>query len=62
MTGEKEYRYRQGAHGEHCIDYGHYEWIRVDTIGRAATEQDAHQMVAELNTVMKGTNAKLRSR
>lgn len=59
MTG-KEYRYREGVHGEHCIDYGTYEWKLIDTIGRAATKQDACQMVAELNTVMDGTNAKLR--
>ena len=60
MEGKKEYRYREGVHGEHCIDYGRFVWSRVDTIGRAATKQDAECMVAELNTVMDGTSAKLR--
>ena len=53
--GKKEYRYREGVHGEHCVDYGKYEWVRLCTIGRAVTEQDARTMVAELNTVMDGT-------
>lgn len=58
VEGKKEYRYREGGQGEHCIDYGTFKWERVDTIGRAATRDDAYRMVAELNTVMAGTNAK----
>lgn len=56
----KEYRYREGVHGEHCVDFGEMVWQRVDTVGRAATKDDAITLVAELNTVMNGTNAKLR--
>jgi hypothetical protein len=47
----KEYRYREGVHGEHCIDYCVYEWRRVDTIGRAVTKEDALKLVSELNAL-----------
>jgi hypothetical protein len=57
---DKEYRYREGVNGEHCIDYGTYEWKMIDTVGRAATKADAITLIAELNTVVGGTNAKLR--
>lgn len=41
------YRYREGVHGEHCID--HCIWSRFDTIGRAATQSDAEKIIKELN-------------
>lgn len=49
--GTKEYRYREGVHCEHCIDLGTYQWVRQDTVGRAATAVDAGRIVAELNTL-----------
>lgn len=54
MNEHKEYRYREGAHGEHCVDYGVFEWVRKDVIARAATKEDAMYIVAELNTATKG--------
>jgi hypothetical protein len=44
-----EYRYRQGVHGEHCIDRGFWTFQRLDTIAHACTEKDARRIVEELN-------------
>jgi hypothetical protein len=46
---ETEYRYREGVHGEHCVDLCKREWTRLVTIGRAATKGDALELVKALN-------------
>lgn len=57
VKNKKEYRYREGGQGEHCIDRTTFNWGYFDTIGHAATKSDALKIVAELNTGMDcGTN------
>jgi hypothetical protein len=46
---ETVYRYREGTHGEHCVDLCRREWTRLVTIGRAATKDDALELVKALN-------------
>lgn len=46
-----EYRYREGAHGEHFVDYGRFVWQREETIGRAVSLEDAIKIVDELNSL-----------
>lgn len=58
--GKKEYRYRQGPNGEHLVEYGVFEWKKIDTLAGAVTKQDACVFVAELNTILNGTNAKVK--
>ena len=55
---EIEYAYRLGCHGEHCIDMGKRVFERRDTIGRAATKDDALRIVAELNTIVQNAAGK----
>lgn len=50
---DSEYRYREGVHGEHCIDFGYFVFDRKETIGRAATKEDAVKIAAELNELAK---------
>jgi uncharacterized protein (DUF1786 family) len=49
IESETVYRYREGAHGAHCVDLYRCEWTRLVTIGRAATKDDALELVKALN-------------
>lgn len=53
-----EYRYREGLNGQHLVVFGTYEWKEIDIVGEATRKQDACQIVAELQTIYDGTNAK----
>ena len=54
---DSEYRYREGVHSEHCIDFGYFVFDRKDTIGRAATKEDAISIVATLNALKQARDA-----
>jgi hypothetical protein len=57
-TTGNEYRYREGAHGEHCVDSGHYEWVAYGTVARAASKEDALKLIDELARVHEALGAK----
>lgn len=42
------YVYREGVHGEHCIDLCVWEFSRLATIGRAASREDAENIIKKL--------------
>lgn len=48
-----EYRYREGVHGEHLIDYGQVEFVRKFTLAQATTMVDAQRIVVELNALLE---------
>ena len=50
-TSVSEYRYREGVHGEHCVDYGVFVWERKETVGRASSREDAQRLADELNAL-----------
>ena len=43
-----EYRYREGVHSEHCIDYGTMQFVRNGTLARVSTKEEAERLIAEL--------------
>jgi hypothetical protein len=52
MEGQRMYKYREGANGEYCIDYGYLVFERRDTLGRTATKDEAVRLVKELNELV----------
>jgi hypothetical protein len=49
IESETVYRYREGVNGEHFVDLCRCEWTRLVTTGRAATKDDALELVKALN-------------
>jgi hypothetical protein len=49
IESETVYRYRESVNGEHFVELYRREWTRLVTIGRAATKDDALELVKALN-------------
>ena len=53
---EYRYAYREGVHGEYCVDRQVLRWERVDTAFIADTKADALKAIKELNIALKRTD------
>lgn len=48
----RQYRYREGVHGEHCIDLCEQTWELRKAVGFAASKAEAERIIVELNGLL----------